>query len=170
VPLVLRLPGGAGAGTRLRGPVPQVDVPATLLDLAGRVNAELDHDARVDAIRFATALLGAEHVPEVARFADHGWAGPHVCGWLARQGTPAAREALVSRQGDLEAFTQRCAQALRGAGFVVLRMQSDGLFLLRRRWRVLGERHWFDAGKFLDRRAEPGLMAEIVGRVRSWGG
>ena len=39
VPLVLRLPGGGGAGTRLRGPVSQVDVPATLLDLAG-VSAE----------------------------------------------------------------------------------------------------------------------------------
>jgi tetratricopeptide (TPR) repeat protein len=35
VPLVLRLPGGAGAGTRLKGPVAQVDIPATLLDLAG---------------------------------------------------------------------------------------------------------------------------------------
>jgi arylsulfatase A-like enzyme/tetratricopeptide (TPR) repeat protein len=35
VPLVFRLPGRAGAGTRLAGPVAQVDIPATLLDLAG---------------------------------------------------------------------------------------------------------------------------------------
>jgi choline-sulfatase len=35
IPLVLRLPLGAGAGTRVRGPVAQVDIPATLLDLAG---------------------------------------------------------------------------------------------------------------------------------------
>jgi arylsulfatase A-like enzyme len=42
VPLVLRLPGGAGAGTRLRGPVSQVDVPATLLDLAGLATDGMD--------------------------------------------------------------------------------------------------------------------------------
>ena len=35
VPLVLRLPGGVRAGTRVAGPVAQVDLPATLLDLAG---------------------------------------------------------------------------------------------------------------------------------------
>jgi arylsulfatase A-like enzyme/tetratricopeptide (TPR) repeat protein len=34
VPLVLRLPGGARGGTRVRGAVAQVDLPATLLDLA----------------------------------------------------------------------------------------------------------------------------------------
>jgi arylsulfatase A-like enzyme/Tfp pilus assembly protein PilF len=33
VPLVLRLPGGARGGTRVRGAVAQVDLPATLLDL-----------------------------------------------------------------------------------------------------------------------------------------
>ena len=35
VPLVVRLPGGVGEGTRVKGPVAQVDIPATLLDLAG---------------------------------------------------------------------------------------------------------------------------------------
>jgi arylsulfatase A-like enzyme/Flp pilus assembly protein TadD len=35
IPLVLRWPNGAHAGTRVRGPVAQVDIPATLLDLAG---------------------------------------------------------------------------------------------------------------------------------------
>jgi choline-sulfatase len=35
VPLVLRLPRRGHAGTRVRGPVAQVDIPATLLDLAG---------------------------------------------------------------------------------------------------------------------------------------
>ena len=42
VPLVLRLPGGAGGGTRLAGPVAQVDIPATLLDLAGLPASGLD--------------------------------------------------------------------------------------------------------------------------------
>jgi arylsulfatase A-like enzyme/cytochrome c-type biogenesis protein CcmH/NrfG len=35
VPLILRLPGGRRGGTRVSGPVAQVDLPATLLDLAG---------------------------------------------------------------------------------------------------------------------------------------
>jgi arylsulfatase A-like enzyme/Tfp pilus assembly protein PilF len=35
IPLVFRLPRGARAGARVRGPVAQVDIPATLLDLAG---------------------------------------------------------------------------------------------------------------------------------------
>jgi tetratricopeptide (TPR) repeat protein len=35
IPLVLRLPQAAHGGTRVRGPVAQVDIPATLLDLAG---------------------------------------------------------------------------------------------------------------------------------------
>jgi arylsulfatase A-like enzyme/tetratricopeptide (TPR) repeat protein len=35
VPLVVRLPGARGAGTRVSGVVAQVDLPATLLDLAG---------------------------------------------------------------------------------------------------------------------------------------
>jgi arylsulfatase A-like enzyme/tetratricopeptide (TPR) repeat protein len=35
VPLLLRLPGGAGAGTRVAGPIAQVDLAPTLLELAG---------------------------------------------------------------------------------------------------------------------------------------
>ena len=35
VPLIVRLPGGAKAATRIAGAVGQVDIPATLLDLAG---------------------------------------------------------------------------------------------------------------------------------------
>jgi len=42
VPLVLRLPGGALAGTRVKGPVAQVDITATLLDLAGQKTDGLD--------------------------------------------------------------------------------------------------------------------------------
>jgi len=42
VPLLLRLPGGAGGGTRIAGPVAQVDIPATLLDLAGLPAEGLD--------------------------------------------------------------------------------------------------------------------------------
>lgn len=35
VPLIVRLPGGVRGGTRVAGSVAQVDIPATLLDLAG---------------------------------------------------------------------------------------------------------------------------------------
>jgi tetratricopeptide (TPR) repeat protein len=42
VPLVLRLPGGARAGTRVAGSVAHVDLTATLLDLAGLPAAGLD--------------------------------------------------------------------------------------------------------------------------------
>jgi arylsulfatase A-like enzyme/Tfp pilus assembly protein PilF len=35
VPLILRLPGGAGAGTRVAGPIAQADLAPTLLELAG---------------------------------------------------------------------------------------------------------------------------------------
>ena len=42
VPLILRLPGGARAGTRVSGTVGLVDLPATLLDLAGLKAAGLD--------------------------------------------------------------------------------------------------------------------------------
>jgi arylsulfatase A-like enzyme/Tfp pilus assembly protein PilF len=42
VPLLLRLPGGARGGTRVRGLAAQVDIPATLLDLAGVAADGLD--------------------------------------------------------------------------------------------------------------------------------
>ena len=42
VPLLLRLPGDARAGTRVAGPVAQVDVAATLLDLVGLSAEGLD--------------------------------------------------------------------------------------------------------------------------------
>ena len=42
VPWILRLPDGAGGGTRIAGTVGEVDVAATLLDLAGLSTAGLD--------------------------------------------------------------------------------------------------------------------------------
>jgi len=45
VPLLLRLPGRARAGTRVRGVVAQVDLPATLLDLAGLASDGLDGES-----------------------------------------------------------------------------------------------------------------------------
>ena len=42
VPLVLRLPDGAGRGARIRGPVAQVDIAPTILDLAGLPFAGMD--------------------------------------------------------------------------------------------------------------------------------
>src|SRR5262245_15332299 len=54
VPLILRLPRDAGGGSRVPSPVAQVDVPATLLDLAG-VSAE-----GLDGSSLRRALSGAE--------------------------------------------------------------------------------------------------------------
>ena len=42
IPFLLRLPGDAGAGRRVATPVAQADIPATLLDLAGRSTDGLD--------------------------------------------------------------------------------------------------------------------------------
>ena len=52
VPLFLRLPGDAGAGKRIASPVGQVDIPATLLDLAGVPAPGLD------GVSLRTALAG----------------------------------------------------------------------------------------------------------------
>jgi arylsulfatase A-like enzyme/Tfp pilus assembly protein PilF len=52
VPLVLRLPGGTRGGTRVRGAVAQVDLPATLLDLVS-----LPADA-MDGVSLRKALGG----------------------------------------------------------------------------------------------------------------
>ncbi len=54
VPLLLRLPGDAGAGTRVAPPVAQVDIPATLLDLAG-VSAE-----GLDGVSLRSVLAGGD--------------------------------------------------------------------------------------------------------------
>jgi choline-sulfatase len=42
VPLILRLPNAARSGSRVRGPVAQVDIPATVLDLAGLAAEGMD--------------------------------------------------------------------------------------------------------------------------------
>src|SRR5262249_22152373 len=54
IPLLLRVPGDAGAGTRIASPVAQVDIPATLLDLAG-VRAD-----GLDGVSLLPALSGGE--------------------------------------------------------------------------------------------------------------
>jgi choline-sulfatase len=50
VPLILRLPGGARGGRRIAGAVGQVDVPATLLDLAGLAAEGMDGRSQRQAI------------------------------------------------------------------------------------------------------------------------
>ena len=50
VPWVLRLPSGRRGGTRVSGVVPQVDVPATLLDLAGQPADGMDGVSQRPAI------------------------------------------------------------------------------------------------------------------------
>lgn len=51
VPLIIRLPRGARGGTRVAGTVGQVDIPATLLDLAGLAQEG------IDGVSFKTALM-----------------------------------------------------------------------------------------------------------------
>jgi choline-sulfatase len=50
VPLLLRLPGGVRGGTRLAGNVGLVDLPATLLDLAGLATDDLDGRSLLPAV------------------------------------------------------------------------------------------------------------------------
>ncbi len=55
VPLVVRLPDGAGAGRRVAGPIAQVDIPATLLDLAGLPAEGMDGQPLREAMRTGRA-------------------------------------------------------------------------------------------------------------------
>jgi len=54
VPLVLRLPGGVRAGTRVKGTIAQADLAPTLLDLAG-----VAAPAGLDGVSLRAALAGA---------------------------------------------------------------------------------------------------------------
>jgi arylsulfatase A-like enzyme/tetratricopeptide (TPR) repeat protein len=55
VPLVVRLPGGTAAGRRVAGPIAQVDIPATLLDLAGVAADGMDGQSLREAMRSGAA-------------------------------------------------------------------------------------------------------------------
>jgi arylsulfatase A-like enzyme/Tfp pilus assembly protein PilF len=55
VPLIMRLPGGARAGTRIGGTVGQVDIPATLVDLAGLPPQGMDGASLRPALAAGTA-------------------------------------------------------------------------------------------------------------------
>ena len=55
VPLIVRLPGGRGAGRRVKGVVGQSDIPATLLDLVGLDASELDGTSQRAALGTGTA-------------------------------------------------------------------------------------------------------------------
>jgi choline-sulfatase len=59
IPLIVRLPGGARGGTRVSGTVAQVDIPATLLDLAGLPAEGMDGRSQ----RLAIAKGAAEPRP-----------------------------------------------------------------------------------------------------------
>jgi choline-sulfatase len=73
VPWILRLPSGAGAGTRLGGTIGEVDVAATLLDLAGL-------DAKgMDGISVAPQL-GQVHVPDRSVYSETMYPRLHF-GW-----------------------------------------------------------------------------------------
>ena len=70
VPLVLRLPGGRGAGTVVEEPVSLLDLLPTLLDLVGYDDVRLPADGRslaplVDGQREARTVLAEYHVEKV---------------------------------------------------------------------------------------------------------
>jgi arylsulfatase A-like enzyme len=64
IPLLIRLPGGQGAGMRVSDPVSLIDVPPTLLELAGQLHAQ--PGKRFGRGRSLLPLLRADRVNRVA--------------------------------------------------------------------------------------------------------
>jgi choline-sulfatase len=56
VPLIVRLPGGRGAGLRVKGVMGQADIPATLLDLLGLSVRDLDGISQRAALGTGTVI------------------------------------------------------------------------------------------------------------------
>jgi len=83
IPLLLRLPRDAGAGTRVASPVAQVDIPATLLDLAG-LSAE-----GLDGISLRPALAGGD-VPARRVYSETFYPRYHF-GWSELQAVTEGR-------------------------------------------------------------------------------
>ena len=73
VPLVLRLPGGAGEGTRVKGPVAQVDIAATLLDLAGLPADSMDGVSLRPALASWTASARTVYSETLYPRYHYGW-------------------------------------------------------------------------------------------------
>jgi len=73
VPLILRLPRGAGRGTRIAGTVAQVDVPATVLDLVGLPTSGLDGVPLRPAIDSGSAVARAVYSETLYPRYHFGW-------------------------------------------------------------------------------------------------
>jgi choline-sulfatase len=73
VPLLLRLPGRRRAGTRVKGVVAQVDVPATLLDLAGLDASGLDGVSQRAALQSGRAAARSVYAESLFPLYHFGW-------------------------------------------------------------------------------------------------
>lgn len=73
VPLFLRLPGRRAAGTRVKGLVAQVDVPATLLDLAGLDASGLDGVSQRAALASGRAAARSVYSESLFPLYHFGW-------------------------------------------------------------------------------------------------
>ena len=73
VPLLVRLPGGAGAGRRVPGPSAQVDIAATLLDLAGLSTDGLDGVSLREAMRTGAAAARSVYSETLYPRYHFGW-------------------------------------------------------------------------------------------------
>src|SRR6185503_9669312 len=73
VPLIVRLPGRRGAGTRVTGLAAQVDLPATLLDLAGLDAGGLDGVSQRAALGSGRAAARSVYSESLFPLYHFGW-------------------------------------------------------------------------------------------------
>jgi arylsulfatase A-like enzyme/Tfp pilus assembly protein PilF len=78
VPLLLRLPRGEGAGRRVAGPVAQVDIAATLLDLAGLPADGMDGQSLRAAMRGGAAAERSVYSETLYPRYHFGWSDLHA--------------------------------------------------------------------------------------------
>jgi arylsulfatase A-like enzyme/Tfp pilus assembly protein PilF len=75
VPWILRLPGGVGGGTRVAGTLGEVDVTATLLDLAGQTIGGIDGRSVVPALRSGRVINRRVYAETLYPRLHFGWSG-----------------------------------------------------------------------------------------------
>ncbi len=98
VPLILRLPGGRGAGTRVSGVVNQVDLAPTLLDLAGLPHEGMDGVSQ-------RAALGTGKAPSRSAYSETYFPRYHF-GWSELQAVTEERYRYI-RAPRPELFDRR---------------------------------------------------------------
>lgn len=101
VPLIVRLPGGRRAGTRVEAPVSGVDVAPTVVDLLGLDALAADEPGVARGVSLARALDGAD-LPERPLFAVATQPGAQVEARALEAGAGAwrgARKPIAARRG-----------------------------------------------------------------------